>query len=387
MLNNKTILVFTGGGVSPALNPTVYGVVKAAKAAGMRILGGISGWACLLDNGKIIDLTDFDLAMIKNNGGALLRSSRTNPFNAPDGLEQIKLKIKEQKIDYIVAIGGDDTLGAARRLFETAGLKIVGVPKTVDNDLAGTYWSPGYPTAAANFSRITENIKKDAAHPLSRIFVIESIGGHAGWVAAAGAYGQADLILPAEREINLTKFLSALSQKYEANGNFAVVAVAQNAHFDAKLESITDDQADDYQVKRQYFVSIALRDVIKKTLNVNTRVVYPANILQSGPASNIDREISIKLGEKSVALLEAEKFGQMACVLRPDPQSLTIEIGSVDLAVAVGKENYRAFPDEYFDWDNFQPTEKFFDYMEPILGKYQPEKDDPYYQLIKQINA
>ncbi|MFA5076628.1 MAG: 6-phosphofructokinase [Patescibacteria group bacterium] len=385
-LQNKTLFVFTGGGTSPALNPTLYGVIKAAKTAGLRVLGGIAGWASLLDNGKVIDLANLNLETIKNNGGTFLRSSRTNPFVIPGGIDQIKLKIKEHKIDCIVAIGGDDTLGAARQLWETENIPIVAIPKTVDNDLSGTYWCPGYPTAANNFSRIVADIKKDAAYPLSRIFVIESVGGHAGWIAASGAYGQADLILPAEKEINLTNFLKVLSQKYEENGNFAVVAVAQEARFDAPLKGLDDNQTDGYQVKRQYFISVDLRHTIQNALNINTRLVYPANIIPSGSPIDIDREISIKLGEKSVELLAQEKFGQMACVLRPDPQNLKIEIGSIELAKVAGKENYRLLPEEYFDYDRFQPTQKYFDYMAPILGKYQPQEDD-YYRLTKEINS
>ena len=135
MPDKKTILVLTSGGLSPALNATLYGVIKQVRKYRWRILGGINGWISLVQQGKIIDLTNLNVEAIKNRGGDFLRSSRTNPFKIPGGINLLKEKIKKYRISGILAIGGDDTLKGASQLFTKEHLPIVGLPKTLDNDL------------------------------------------------------------------------------------------------------------------------------------------------------------------------------------------------------------------------------------------------------------
>ena len=152
MKKSKTIFLLTSGGLAPALNATLYGVIKAARKQGWKILGGLNGWSSLVQNGRIIDLTNLKIECLKNRGGTFLKSSRTNPFKVQNGINLLHQKIKQHKINALVAIGGDDTLGAAQKLAQEEGLPIVGLPKTIDNDLTGTYWTPGYPSAAAAFA-------------------------------------------------------------------------------------------------------------------------------------------------------------------------------------------------------------------------------------------
>src|SRR3989338_5779867 len=180
-MNKKTVLIFTGGGLAPALNPTLYGAITRARKEGFRILGGLYGWACLGANGKTIDLTKIDLEIIKKNGGTFLRSSPTHPFNSKNGLAELKKRIKKLKIDYIIAIGGDDTLGAAYKLHQQSIIPIDGAPKIIDNDLPETYWSPGFPSAAYYFSQFVKEIREDAAYALSRFFIVEALTAKAGW--------------------------------------------------------------------------------------------------------------------------------------------------------------------------------------------------------------
>ncbi len=383
---SKNILIFNGGGLAPALNPTLYGAITEAKKQGFNILGGMYGWACLLDDGKIIDLNNIDIEPIKNIGGTFLRSSRTNPFKVTDGLDQLKSKIKAYKIDYILAIGGDDTLGAARKLFEEEKIPIVGIPKTIDNDLSETYFTSGFPTAAYYLSNYVSEIKKDAAYALSRIYVIESLGMNAGWLAASSIYGQADVIIPPEKTVSLKKVLDSLSKKYKENKNFAVVVVAQEAKFDQSINGIAQNQKDDqFNIKRHHFICLALKNKIQDTLSIETKPLYPGNYLESGNPIEIDQKYAIALGKKAIDLIKKEKFGHMACLKRPDWSRNELEIDSVELSKVVGKKNYKALPDDYFDYENFKPTTKFLEYMEPILGQLE-EKKDNYIKLIKSIN-
>jgi 6-phosphofructokinase 1 len=382
-LSNKTILVFTGGGVAPALNPTLYGVITGARKEKAKILGGIFGWASLLDNGKIIDLDKFDIEPIRDVGGTILRSSRTNPFKIENGVNQIKNNIKKNKIDYIIAIGGNDTLGAAKKLAEEESLPIIGLPKTIDNDLSGTYFTPGFPSAAHYLSSFIKEIKIDAAYALQRIFVIEAMGMNAGWLSASASYGWADIIIPPEKEIKLDKFFTLLERRYKENGNFATVAISQEAKIEGGICGIVDDQKDLFGVIRHDLICISLRDEIKKRMNIDSKILLPGNWLETGKPIEIDRKLAIELGKKAIELVKEEKFGFMANLVRPDQKSLEIKVDSVNLNEVVGENKYRGLPDEYFDYENLTVTNQFFDYMEPMLGRYEAENE--YLKLIKKI--
>lgn len=383
-MNNKRIIVFTGGGLAPALNATLAGVISAAREKEIVVLGGLRGWASLLDNGKIVDVTSVDTKLIQKIGGTFLRSSRTNIFKVENGVEQVKLKIKEHQIDAIFAIGGNDTLGEAYEFFQKTGIPVIGIPKTIDNDLSETYWTPGYPSAAIQMAQIVKEIREDAAYTLSRIFVVESLGMHAGWLAMAGACGGADVIIPPEKQVSLSEVVRLTGERYEENGNFACVVVSQEARFDEPLRALADDQADQFGTSRHSYICLALRDRLSKDLGVYAKAIYPGNFLESGNPIDIDREVAYKLGQKSIELLEEKKFGYMSSVIR---NGTAIEIGVSNLEKVIGEGNYRFVPDEFFDWKNLRATAEYMEYMKPVLGAYSWMKDDAYYQLIKKINS
>ncbi|MCH7492902.1 6-phosphofructokinase [Patescibacteria group bacterium] len=369
MLQGKTVLVFTGGGLAPALNSTLYGVIKAAQQQKMNILGGFFGWACLAEHGKIIKLSDFDPEPIKMMGGTFLRSSRTNPYAIPDGVAMLKRRIKENDIDYIIAIGGNDTLGAAQKLFENENIQVVGIPKTIDNDLQATYWSPGYPSAAHYAAQFSYEVKIDAAYALSRIFIIEVLGRQSGWIAAASSYGLADVIIPPEKLVSLDGVLEKLASRYKRNGNFATVVISEEAKFDKEVSGISQetDRSDSFNVKRKNFVALGLQEKITAELGVDCKALFPGNFLQTGPPTEVDGNYAMKLGEQAVALLSGEKFGHMASLVRPSEKSLAIEVTDVLLKDAVNKERY--LDDTYFDFDKLAVKQKFFDYAEPFLSQ------------------
>ena len=378
----KNILVFTGGGLSPALNPAIYGVAKSAQKHGIKLWGGLYGWRCLLPEGKIKDLSKLDLSPLKERGGTFLRSSRTNPLSDPNNLELIKQKLKNLKIDGVVAIGGDDTLGAAAKLAEF-GLPIVGIPKTIDNDLSGTHFTLGFPSAAHYLADFTKQIKEDAAYALSRIFVIEALGMKAGWLAAAAIYGKADIIIPPEWPVDLDHTLQIIKERYKQNGNYAVVVVAQEANFQGKLTTETDQQpGEQYGHKRNHYICLALRDKIKTELKIDTKALYPGNYLESDKPILLDQKFAIEAGKKAVELILKKNFG-MAPIIKNKNGKLKTEI--ISLKKMVGGEKYNRLPEEYFDRNKMLPTKQFEKYLQTILGKIP--RDTSYEKLIKKINS
>jgi len=380
----KKALIFTGGGVTKVLNATIYGVVKAAKENKIKIMGGIGGWGSLMDKSRFVDLNGLDIEGIQDIGGTFLRSSRTNPFKSDDGIRQVLDKVKKNNIDYIIPIGGDNTMLTARKLFEDHGLNIVSVPKTIDNDLNGTYYTPGFPSAAAYISDYCSLTKRDVAMSYKGIFITEVMGGTAGWLAASGVFGDADLIIPPEKEVKLSHFFDVLMKKYEENNKFASVVVSKEAKFDDK--SITSikggNKEDQYGLTLSENITWDLKRKITEELKVPCRNVNPGHIVSSGAPIAIDRDLAIELGRKSIELIKEKQFGEMTNLVRLSDDSLDVQ--SVHLKKVVGDDNYKTLPDNFFDYKKLNVTEKFFDYMFPILGTYK-QKHTKYYQLLRQV--
>ncbi|MFA6392415.1 MAG: 6-phosphofructokinase [Patescibacteria group bacterium] len=366
--NKKTIITFTGGGLAAALNATLYGAVISAQKKGYKVLGGIEGWKSLLNGGKVIDLTGMDLSVLKNQGGTFLRSSRTNPLKEEKGIDQLKKRVKELGIDAIVAIGGDDTMSAAYEVSKQLAIPVIGLPKTVDNDLAGTYWAPGFPTAASKIIDITKQVKEDAAYALKRVFLVETIGMKAGWIPAASCLADPDLIVVPEREVSLDSLMQAIETKYKSNGDYATVVIAEEVRFDRAVSGISDNQKDKFRKEsRQNFISIGLREKIKEELGIYAQCIIPRNYLQTGAPIDIDREFAIKLGEHAIELLAKGDSGKMCCIVRPNESKKEFEIDSVLLEKVFGEENQHVLDDSLFDFQNFQVKEKMREYISSFV--------------------
>ena len=380
----KTLFVFTGGGLAPALNSTIYGVATEARKKGWRILGGLYGWASLLRDGRHVDLTDLDIESLKENGGTILRSSRANPYATADGATIVKQRIKELGIDAVVAIGGDDTLGAAARLAQE-GVPIVGIPKTVDNDLPGTYYTPGFPSAAYYLATFVDEIKRDAAYALSRIYTIEAMGFKAGWLTVAGALGGADLVLPPEWKISWKQTLELLFERYKKNGNYAVVVVSQEAHFDEPLTGLSETQlGDEHGHVRKSFICLTLRDKIRAELKIDTKALYPGNYVETGKPIAVDRDLAIALGQKAVDAIAKGATGIMTCITRPNPSTPDLTVSAFPLK-DLALQKHRPLDPDMFGHDTLLPTQKFFDYMAPLTRDFSKPAVAAYDTLIHTI--
>ncbi|MBI5732305.1 MAG: 6-phosphofructokinase [Candidatus Magasanikbacteria bacterium] len=380
----KTLLVLTGGGLSPACNSLLFGVINEAQKNNWKILGGLFGWRSLLEEGQNIDLSDFDATLIRNKGGTFLRSSRINPFKIANGVEQIKQNFKKQGVDALVVIGGDDTLGAAHLLSKNEDIQIIGLPKTIDNDLSETYWTPGYPSAAWYFADFVKKIKMHAAYALSRIFIVEVPGFKSGWLAASGAYGLANVILTPEKPINCRWALETIAETYLKNGGYAVVVVSQYAKFDEPIIGLADEQDDQYNNDRRFFIGLSFTDFLKKELKLDVRSLHPGNFLEAVDPIEIDKKLSEEMGAKAVQLIVEGRNSLAVSLKRPDYAKNDIEVSFCTLEKMAGCGQFHFLSEKMFDFENFTVTDKFFDYLEPVFGP-RPKLNEPYLELQKRI--
>ena len=224
----KKIGVLTGGGDCPGLNAVIRAVVRKSVNYGWEVIGIKEGWKGLI-NREMELLSEFSVSGILPKGGTIIGTSRTNPFNNEKDVEKVIHNINKFDLYAIIAIGGDDTLSVASKLNDM-GIKTIGVPKTIDNDLSGTDYTFGFDTA---ISIATEAIDRlhTTAESHHRVIVVEVMGRHAGWIATiAGIAGGADEILIPEVPFDINEVCNNLKKRYDRGKKFSIVAVAEGAH-------------------------------------------------------------------------------------------------------------------------------------------------------------
>src|SRR6476619_4855315 len=218
----------TGGGDCPVLNAVIRAVVrKGIKVHGHEFLGFRYGWAGVL-SGDSVELTHENTRGILHRGGTILGTSRTNPYKEDGGLEKLKAVLADKGVDALIPIGGEDTLGVARRLMDD-GVNVVGVPKTIDNDLAGTDFTFGFQTAVQIATDAIDRLHT-TAESHNRVIIVEVMGRHAGWIAAyAGLAGGADAVLVPERPYDIEQVCDHIRHRHENGSRFSIVVVSEGA--------------------------------------------------------------------------------------------------------------------------------------------------------------
>ncbi len=224
----KTIGVLTGGGDCPGLNAVIRAVERAGKKYDFETLGIRNGWQGLID-GDVEPLTDFSVSGILPKGGTILGTSRTDPLKNISDFQKIKANIKKYGIYALIVIGGDGTLSAARDIAKQ-GIPVVGIPKTIDNDISGTDMTFGFDTAVATVTEAIDRLHT-TAESHHRIIVVEVMGRNVGWIAVtAGIAGGADEILIPEVHFTLDGVCKKLKARYDAGKKFSIVVIAEGAH-------------------------------------------------------------------------------------------------------------------------------------------------------------
>jgi ATP-dependent phosphofructokinase / diphosphate-dependent phosphofructokinase len=306
--------VLTGGGDCPGLNAAIRAVVLRAAQHGHETVGFLDGWKGIRD-GALRPLAPADVSGILGKGGTILGSSRTNPFAKDTDAERVLATVAAQRLDALVAIGGDDTLSAARELYRRGG-RVVGVPKTMDNDVSGTDWTFGFFSATAVAVDALERLR-DTAGSHHRAIVLEVMGRHAGWVAlATGLAGEADVTLVPEEPYDETAMLRHVKAAVDRRG-YALVVASEGIDLGPRRGAAGGTDEFGHELLGQRAVGLELAKRIEEQTGVETRSAQIGHIQRGGPPELFDRILATRLGAGAVDLALAGRFGEVAVLRGP----------------------------------------------------------------------
>jgi ATP-dependent phosphofructokinase / diphosphate-dependent phosphofructokinase len=307
--------ILTGGGDCPGLNA----VIRAAVRKGVfhyddKFTGFLEGWRGVMEN-KTMPLDLQSVAGILPRGGTILRTSRTNPAKKSDGLDTCIANLKKNDINALIAIGGDDTLSVATKLYDK-GVKVVGVPKTIDNDLSGTDYTFGFDTAVNVVTEAIDRVHTTAeAH--NRVMVVEVMGRDAGWIAIhSGIAGGADVILIPEVPFDIDKVAAKIRRRHERGRYFSIVVVAEGAKFAAgKNGPVTQGgEIDEFGHARLGGIANTLAQELERRTGYETRTVVLGHIQRGGSPTAFDRVLATRYGLGAIDMVHHGEFGKMAAL-------------------------------------------------------------------------
>jgi phosphofructokinase-like protein len=311
--------VLTGGGDCPGLNAAIRSVVRKALASGHETIGIKYGWKGLMK----LDVFPLDLNNISGilpRGGTILGTSRTNPYKHPDGEKSILENLEKAGIDALVAIGGEDTLSVAYKLYK-AGVNVVGIPKTIDNDVRGTDYSIGFDTAVNIAMEAIDRIHT-TAESHNRVAVVEVMGRHTGWIALySGLAGGADVILIPEKPFDIDQVCQIIERRHARGKNFSIVVVAEGAKFKVEPQVdkdgtliVQDLRVDEFGHVRLGGVGNLVADQIEKRTGMEARATILGHIQRGGSPTAFDRILATRFGVKAVELINEKKYGFMTSI-------------------------------------------------------------------------
>ena len=321
----KKIGLLTGGGDCPGLNAVIRAVVKRSIGTyNLEVLGIREGWKGLV-SGTVEPLTNYAVTGILHRGGTILGTSRTNPYKSSEDLQRTRNNIKRFGIDAIIAVGGEDTLGVAWRLYQDYQLNIVGVPKTIDNDLLGTDYTFGFDTAVHIATEAIDRLHT-TAESHHRIMVVEVMGRHTGWIATlAGMAGGADCILIPERPMSIEEVAETIKKRHRTGKTFSIVVVAEGfmpQGLDVKYEK---EKTDDFDHIRLGGIGNLIGHKLEELTNIDTRVTILGHVQRGGTPTSYDRVLATRFGVKAVDMVVAGESGKMAALKGIDIASVSLE--------------------------------------------------------------
>jgi len=334
----KSIGILTGGGDCPGLNAVIRAVVRRADAAGWQTVAAREGWRGLVEP-IFEDLGASQVSGILPRGGTIIGTSRTNPFKLEGAVERVLRNFSDRGLDALVAIGGEDTLGVAARLYAEHRLPVVGVPKTIDNDLSGTDYTFGFDTAVSIATEAIDRLHT-TAESHNRVMVVEVMGRHTGWIAVmSGIAGGADVILVPEIPVDFDEVAEAIRSRHARGKNFSIVVVSEGCELPG-LEDAGEQDQFGHVILAKRGVGDALGREIEQRTGFETRVTVLGHVQRGGSPTARDRVLATRFGLEAADLALGGEFGQMAA-LRGD------DVIAVPLAEATAQ--LKVVPREWYD--------------------------------------
>jgi 6-phosphofructokinase 1 len=334
--------MLTGGGDCPGLNPVIRAVCRRLWEDGHETFGVLNGWRGAID-GNLKPLGWAETSGILHIGGTIIGTSRTNPYKNEGGVDGVKRTF--EKIDALVAIGGEDTLGVASKLFAQEGLPVVGVPKTIDNDLNGTDYTFGFDTAVAVATEAVDRCHS-TAESHNRIIVVETMGRHAGWIALfTGIAGGADYILIPEQPVNYDDIAAAVERRKSRGKNFSVIVASEGAELPGVSDEGELDEFGHVRVENRAVGETVAREVEDRT-GMQARATVLGYIQRGGSPTPRDRILGLRFGLKAADLVNEANWGQMAALHGDNVVSVPLTEATAELKLV---------PD---DW--YQTAKTFF---------------------------
>jgi len=329
--------ILTGGGDCPGLNAVIRAATRRLLDGGTRVVGVREGWLGLVD-GLFVELGTREISGILPRGGTIIGTTRTNPYKLDRGVERVLAHFEDAGLTALVAIGGEDTLGVAARLHEEHGFPVVGVPKTIDNDLSATDYTFGFDTAVWIATEAIDRLHT-TAESHNRVMVVEVMGRHTGWIAVmSGIAGGADVILIPEEPVSIEEACADIRRRHERGKDFSIVVVSEGYELEGATEDAEVDQFGHVRLSERGVGAMVAREIEQRT-GFETRVTVLGHVQRGGTPTPHDRVLATRYGLKAADLVRDGKFGRMAA-LRGD------DIVDVDLKGATAE--LKTVPPEWF---------------------------------------
>ncbi len=339
----KRVGILTGGGDCPGLNAVIRAVARRSFGRDYEVVGIRNGWRGLVED-EMTSLTRREIAGLLPRGGTVLGTSRTNPFKIEGGVDAVLRNTAEEGLDALVAIGGEDTLGVAARLFEEHEFPVVGVPKTIDNDLSATDYTFGFDTAVTVCTEAIDRLHT-TAESHNRVMVVEVMGRHTGWIAVmSGIAGGADVILIPEHPITVEDACDELRKRHARGKDFSIVVVSEGyklTYASGEQREVTQQaELDQFGHVRLGGVGEQLAREIEEHTGFETRVTVLGHVQRGGSPTARDRVLATRYGLKAADLVHEGRFGRMAA-LHGD--------SIVDVSLAEATRELKTVPPEWYE--------------------------------------
>jgi ATP-dependent phosphofructokinase / diphosphate-dependent phosphofructokinase len=328
--------MLTGGGDCPGLNAVIRAVVRKGEGQyGHTIVGYRHGWRGVVE-GQSMELGQATVRGLLPRGGTILGTSRTNPYKSDDGPRRVLSTLKRDRIDALIAIGGEDTLGVANRLSHD-GVRVVGVPKTIDNDLSATDFTFGFHTAVQIATDAIDRLHT-TAESHDRVMVVEVMGRHAGWIATySGLAGGADIILIPEEPFDIEEVCDTLTHRHAKGASFSIVVAAEGAVPKEGTMELQTGETDEFGHVRLGGIGQRLAEEIERRTGYEARVTALGHVLRGGTPTAYDRVIATRFGVGAIDAVHENDFGVMVALRGTEIVRVPIEDGVAQLKTVDGQ--------------------------------------------------